>query len=350
MYIYPFQKYSIIGKGNYSVVVQPVIEEECLDKWFIKYENAENSDVSKIFIGTDGDDYYAELDILEIISKIKNYTDFTVPIKGASFFSRKKIENDTAIMKLIRTQEGACHSNIDMQHIVFGFGGVPLNKICDRFSFNQSVKLLLQFYKGIKKIHSVNIVHRDIKPTNVLYQKNKISIIDFGMTCKVEDVFDYSKSFYTLEKIYPFNPPEFYIFHLFKKYDIRTHESVDSLFCKAFDERSSFFKEMNTFYKRHWFNFNPNTKYNVQDYIDGLWDINRGLKCCKNVDDYFTDSIAFKADIYASSYIIASIWVQTVLNTPEEEMFFKKLYEMTSKFDPIERNDVQGILYYLQNT
>lgn len=42
--------------------------------------------------------------------------------------------------------------------------------------------------KGLKYMHSANIIHRDIKPSNILATENcEISFCDFGLARKIEE-------------------------------------------------------------------------------------------------------------------------------------------------------------------
>ncbi|EGR28707.1 mitogen-activated protein kinase 3, putative [Ichthyophthirius multifiliis] len=48
--------------------------------------------------------------------------------------------------------------------------------------------IIYQILKGLKYIHSANIIHRDIKPSNLLAtEKCDISMCDFGLSRKIED-------------------------------------------------------------------------------------------------------------------------------------------------------------------
>ncbi|EGR33044.1 protein kinase domain protein [Ichthyophthirius multifiliis] len=48
--------------------------------------------------------------------------------------------------------------------------------------------IIYQILKGLKYIHSANIIHRDIKPSNILAtQKCDISMCDFGLSRKIEE-------------------------------------------------------------------------------------------------------------------------------------------------------------------
>ena len=45
-----------------------------------------------------------------------------------------------------------------------------------------TINKINQVYSILKKLHTLNIVHRDIKPENFLINKDKIYVIDFGLS------------------------------------------------------------------------------------------------------------------------------------------------------------------------
>ncbi|MFC1834928.1 protein kinase, partial [Thermodesulfobacteriota bacterium] len=54
----------------------------------------------------------------------------------------------------------------------------------DRPSLPTMIDFLMQICKGLSHAHEKDIVHRDIKPGNILVQKdNRVKIVDFGLAC-----------------------------------------------------------------------------------------------------------------------------------------------------------------------
>ncbi len=46
------------------------------------------------------------------------------------------------------------------------------------------LNIIIDVIKGLKAIHKKNIIHRDIKPDNIIKFKENYKILDFGVSTK----------------------------------------------------------------------------------------------------------------------------------------------------------------------
>lgn len=51
----------------------------------------------------------------------------------------------------------------------------------DIVGFDAKLKVAISAFKALKKLHDKNLIHRDIKPGNMLWENDEISLIDLGM-------------------------------------------------------------------------------------------------------------------------------------------------------------------------
>lgn len=71
--------------------------------------------------------------------------------------------------------------------------GKELSKVCAKFSFPQSIVAAIQLGERIEKLHAQNIIHGDIKPENVIVDRNenkdpKQSVLaDFEIALQIND-------------------------------------------------------------------------------------------------------------------------------------------------------------------
>ena len=76
---------------------------------------------------------------------------------------------------------------VDNKHVFLVFdycendlGNLIMTKLV-KFTESESKNLILQLLNGLSFIHSHNIIHRDLKLSNLLYDKGKLKICDFGL-------------------------------------------------------------------------------------------------------------------------------------------------------------------------
>lgn len=63
------------------------------------------------------------------------------------------------------------------------------------------VCFVLQILKGLKYIHTANVIHRDLKPSNLLLNGNcDLKICDFGLARGVKEESDYELTEYVVTR------------------------------------------------------------------------------------------------------------------------------------------------------
>ena len=99
----------------------------------------------------------------------------------------KKLRNHKNIIKYFEHFENEKHFFIVMENIA---GGNLLNAInkMSKFSEPMAKNIFKQLIETIKYLHNIGIVHRDIKPDNILIElDNTIKLCDFGVSKEVKE-------------------------------------------------------------------------------------------------------------------------------------------------------------------
>jgi serine/threonine protein kinase len=174
-----------IASGTYGCVIKPAYN--CDTK--LTLENT----VSKLF--SDKEEWKNEIEQNNKISEIDKLNQFTVKM-----FSSCEI-NKTYIFKNVKNIDRCSNLYDDDRvfQIIYENGGFDLR---DLFSYNE---LFIKFpnfnirdfliklgiiFEALCKIELLGLSHRDIKLDNLLYNGNKISLIDFGLMIEKRKLFD----------------------------------------------------------------------------------------------------------------------------------------------------------------
>lgn len=220
-------KLGLLGKGTYGAVIRPTLRME--DGFSIPnvkkvpYTNKEPDDIAKVFIvskDSSEESYIKEIEELIKIQKIDPTHSFTVPFKGADYGENPIVDISFNVKSEPKNILKDIHNGIDYDYkktykhplvfyqVILGDGGVDLNKYKDKIKYTEALILLKKLTEGFILLHKGGLIHQDIKPPNVLLKKDKMNLIDFGLSIKIEDAYKENEDSF-LETQYMYFPPEY---------------------------------------------------------------------------------------------------------------------------------------------
>lgn len=100
--------------------------------------------------------------------------------------------------------------------------GENLKRIKEKLSYREKLDILIQLSQILKKIHRLKIIHGDIKPENIIYNKGKVYLIDFGSAMLEGEKVEY------IQGSANYSAPE--IYQEFKRYPENDIYSVVSMY------------------------------------------------------------------------------------------------------------------------
>ena len=130
--------------------------------------------------------------------------------------SRRK--DDYNLIRLIKVFR---HPNKEVKSVVTEF--IPGDDLTfwSGFNLNELDRILTDLLVAITVIHSMDVVHRDIKPPNVMYNQDRAVLIDFGSTSTgTSRELKGSLRFLSKEMIYLSKTTKVYPLHALKRADV----------------------------------------------------------------------------------------------------------------------------------
>lgn len=188
-----------LASGSYGCVAKPAFNCDLEKKELM------NGTIAKLF--DDYNSYKTELDIHQKIAKIDKHNDFTIKLFD---FCEKDInfikENTEKIndCKLLRDSN-------KVYQLIYEDGGIDLvnfftTKYSDFDAF-EYFKKFINLFKGIKLLIDNKLIHSDIRLDNLLFNGQRIILIDFGLLVNFDNILEI-KEFTKTEQLYYF-PDEY---------------------------------------------------------------------------------------------------------------------------------------------
>jgi serine/threonine protein kinase len=98
-----------------------------------------------------------------------------------------KIQNEH-VVKIFDQGVDDAHAYITMEYFA---GGDLKERLRDGISSINALKLMSQIAKALDAVHSAGVVHRDLKPQNLMFRdNNRLAIADFGLAKELNSQFN----------------------------------------------------------------------------------------------------------------------------------------------------------------
>lgn len=340
-------KSNYIGSGTYGCAIKPGFScssnNEIVDK-----------SISKLF--SEEIAYQEEVNINKKVALVDKNNRFTLKMISNCQITPAYINTNVTDINKCKIIE----NKPKIYQIVYEYGGMDLQKLFiqghittayPNLNIYQFLKNLLEVLKGLELLLKNGFVHRDIKMDNILYNGEKIILIDFGLLTTVEEVFKGTNLELYYENDPFYYPNEMFLFSalLLKK------EITDTNIHK-------FLKSLATFIA-----FHKNKFSQIPEYLKEIERLNNYLSAkSKAYNSYFKEtynkdtihlfdmneiimSLSKKIDLYQMGIVIYQLVISmiTIYNPNEIKKIplgiFQLLREMLEP-NPFERIDITGVI------
>jgi len=324
--------HKLLDKGGYGcVITQPITDKKYVVKNILPYKNPNKKDVGKIFRNNKGHKFSKELELSNIVKKMDPKGKYTTVLKGANKLNNDFLSKNEALRKCLLSKHFFSEKNY--YQIIMENGGLPFDEVQPySVKYNLFLRMLRTFLKGMIEFQKLGYVHNDLKPANVLINNKKISLIDFGLVLKKDELYS-SKNLDYLSRYAYYYPPEYYIYYL-KRNNYDKKDIIYKITDKDFLLNS---------YEKH----DRNYEESVIDFVNVL---EEKLKH-KKLSEIFTSELALKADVFSFYHILDAVLYRHIIvySDSRQKHFIEKLMNTIRNGNPFKRPTFQELYKIVNN-
>ncbi|CAG8603205.1 10447_t:CDS:10, partial [Cetraspora pellucida] len=113
------------------------------------------------------------------------------------FINELKLHSLAIHPRIIQFHGISCDQGNETYYLVMEYAeGGTLRQFVSKpiFTCQERIRLALQIVEGITYLHSINIIHRDLHPNNILIHYGNVKIADFGLSKSLNSMKSYSSN------------------------------------------------------------------------------------------------------------------------------------------------------------
>lgn len=323
----------LLGEGNYGCVFHPPIRCD--------NEKRRRSGVGKVVQRLE--DALDEIKIGKKLFKIDPKGKFTNPMMSTCTIKKKNITQKDE-EKIICGATSTLNNNTSYKQIIYKYKGVDLSA-----SESIQVKHFYNLALGLKLFQENNLCHRDIKEENILDLGKRYVFIDFGLSCKLDEVYSMEDSSLLLHP-YIYYPPEFKIYammnellELDEEYFNNTEELVEDIFQQLedsgyFDQYAQYKSDLKDVgvYK--------NRRGDIYNAIHTIVNDTIGTNMSSaNMKKYYK-KLAMKADVFSLGIVMFLMTANNEELSLNEKEQFEKMIKGCIHMNVFERSSVDDLI------